>query len=544
MRAGALSLEAGDGGILDLRWGGLRLASSIHVTVRDRSWGTMAPELRSLDSDERDDGFTLRFSVEHGAGSFAWRGTATGRADGLFTFTFEGEALRPLSVRRVGICVLHPWDAYVGAKFQASGGRATSTGVLPRDIGPQPFRDGHYVPLIPAFTRLAVELPGSTTAVFELEGEPRGFELEDQRNWTDASFKTYPTPLALSEPRAIAPGDRIRQRLDVRVQGPSALDVPPTEEVALHIGSPTGRRVPPVGVGLPDDAGEGARVRAIGPGHLRTVVSEDLAVLDRALEVSAATSVPLEVWSLLDDDAPSVGSLERLREADVVRVFVLRRSGRSTGAEWGGKVRDRLPRDVPLGGGTWSHFSEVNRSVPDVAGLDLIGFCMTPAVHDDAEASMVETLEIQTQVVEQAARLCGGLPIVVAVTMADASAPGAVLDPRLGMPFAAAWTAGSAAALVDAGVSALSMHEALDRAVPPGSPLERALELVCRRQGEPLIETSSSDPRRARAIAVEGQAVLVANLTPRDLPVRLHGSVKATATMGPYEVDELARPPR
>ena len=46
---------------------------------------------------------------------------------------------------------------------------------------------------------LRVHLREDAGLRFAFEGEL--FELEDQRNWTDASFKTYPTPVALSDPR-------------------------------------------------------------------------------------------------------------------------------------------------------------------------------------------------------------------------------------------------------------------------------------------------------------------------------------------------------
>jgi hypothetical protein len=543
MRAGALVVEPGEGGLLDIRWGGLRIASSVHVTVRDGSWGTVRPHRRTIESEQRSDSFTLRFDVEHGPGVFAWRGTATGTADGQLTFEVEGEALQPTTVRRVGICVLHPWAPYVGARFQASGGPTATAGVFPHDVGPQEFRDGGYQPMIPAFTRLTLDLAGPTTAVFDLDGEPGGFELEDQRNWTDASFKTYPTPLALSEPRVIEPGERVRQRLELRLNGQPVPEPPPAGEVVIRVSSPSGRLMPPIGVGLPNDPAAIGRVRALGPAHLRTVVGEDPDALDHAIALARSVGVPLEVWSLLDDEQPSAVALDHLRGADVARVLMLRRSGRRTGSDWVHDLRGGLSAGVPIGGGTWSHFSELNRSIPEVTGLDVVGFSMTPAVHDDAEASMVETLEIQPQLVEQVHGSCQ-VPVVVAVTMADASAPGAAVDARMTTPFAAAWTVGSAAALIDAEVSAISMHEPFDLAVAPGSPLERALELLCARQRRQLLGTSSSDPRRARAIAVQGRPVLVANLTSRDLPIVLEGDVETGETLRPYEVAELPRPDR
>ena len=50
-----------------------------------------------------------------------------------------------------------------------------------------------------------------------MEGDT--FEMEDQRNWTDASYKTYVRPLALPWPYLIAKGETIDQTVILTVSG-------------------------------------------------------------------------------------------------------------------------------------------------------------------------------------------------------------------------------------------------------------------------------------------------------------------------------------
>ena len=54
---------------------------------------------------------------------------------------------------------------------------------------------------------------GSEFASFlsEVGTEVHLFEMEDQRNWTDASYKTYGTPLALPFPAEINVGHKINK---------------------------------------------------------------------------------------------------------------------------------------------------------------------------------------------------------------------------------------------------------------------------------------------------------------------------------------------
>ena len=59
-------------------------------------------------------------------------------------------------------------------------------------------------------------LPGVRVAC-RMEGD--AFEMEDQRNWMDASYKTYVRPLALPWPYTIAKGEKLAQRVSLSVTG-------------------------------------------------------------------------------------------------------------------------------------------------------------------------------------------------------------------------------------------------------------------------------------------------------------------------------------
>ena len=54
------------------------------------------------------------------------------------------------------------------------------------------------------------------TAECRMEGDT--FEMEDQRNWSDASYKTYVRPLALPWPYRIPAGEPVRQEIVLSVR--------------------------------------------------------------------------------------------------------------------------------------------------------------------------------------------------------------------------------------------------------------------------------------------------------------------------------------
>ncbi len=205
MKAGWFSAELEGADLTQLRWGGLEIASSIQVTVRDERWGTLRPALVTAEVSEDADRFSVSLEATHGDDVLAWTGTIHASADGTLGFDVNAIAKREFVYRRMGICVQHPWASHVGARYEASGVGTAATGTFPSDIAPQPLVDGHLAPFVPAFKELSIRFPTGVDAGYVFEGEDDGFELEDQRNWTDASFKTYPTPLKRSLPRRLQP---------------------------------------------------------------------------------------------------------------------------------------------------------------------------------------------------------------------------------------------------------------------------------------------------------------------------------------------------
>src|SRR5262249_38949073 len=205
LRAGTLSCLL-DG--IDLRYvcnGDDELVRRLFVAVRDEAWGTVAPQIRDLQVEDGGDSFCVSFDALHESGElrFRWRGLLAGTADGVLECRMDGRAGTDFRFCRIGFCVLHPREL-AGSRYRAHGPNGEVAGTLPAAIGVKGFAEGTLWPLFPSYDR--IELGG---ARFEFEGDL--FEMEDQRNWTDASFKTYSTPITLGWPHEAAAGQTIVQ---------------------------------------------------------------------------------------------------------------------------------------------------------------------------------------------------------------------------------------------------------------------------------------------------------------------------------------------
>ncbi len=493
IRAGDLTFALEGADLVDVRWGALDIATRILVTLRDPSWGTMPSTVRSARVASVDDGVGVAIEAEHASGAFAWRATVQAHARGELSFTLDGGAQRSFDYRRIGVCVLHPWRAYVGAAYEAATPHGSRRGVFPMRIAPQARIDGAFQPMIEAFSRLEVRFPGGQVLDLDLDGDL--FELEDQRNWTDASFKTYPTPLARSEPRRMSAGERLRQRVVFRIAG-AAPPAPASHAASVRVGTRTGAAIPPIGMSATSEPIEGAR-------HVRV----PLAAANPNVEAFARAHLPVELALAVDADAPDVDAIaERVRDTELARVLVTRTDEETTSPELVGEVRARLGLgDVPFVGGTSTSFSELNRNPPEHDAFDGVAFSISPEVHAVDERSVRETLEIQPQVITQVRELVGEGPIHVSPVVLSAAHP---------EPFAVAWTIGSLAALINAGAASVTIDAS-----------SHAAAVIARLHGSPVLATDVSDARSIAALGYEDGAprVIVANLVGQTTPFALNG---------------------
>ena len=159
----------------------------------------------------------------------------------------SGQALRNFRYCRIGFCVLHPTE-YAGRPYQGAASSGVITGELPKTIGPQRYEGGLYFPLFEAVSSLKVSLANGVEAKFDFEGDL--FEMEDQRNWTDGSFKTYCTPLSLGYPHTASAGQNFTQKVSVSASGLLPVTNSSSNHIKLLLGPQLGRRLPQLGLGV------------------------------------------------------------------------------------------------------------------------------------------------------------------------------------------------------------------------------------------------------------------------------------------------------
>ena len=573
--AGDLTAELDGASLRRVRLGRRVVADHIYVAVRDAAWNTIPAVISDMDVRSGDGEFLVKFVARHihDTLEFSWTGVIQGRADSTILYQMDGRAASRFRYARIGLNVHHGAAEYAGRVYRAGLDEDYWIGELPRDVGPQAIRDGTLRGVVEPLHRFEVRLDGDLLVSFSFEGEE--FEVEDQRNFGDATFKTYATPLSRPWPSESDPATAYRQSVTMSVVAanrPSRIEE--TEPVTFSIGERLWRPLPRIGFGVansdgPLSARELERVRALRPAHLRLDLrpgDDDAAsAVARAAGQAAGVGAKLEVAILVGSDVSSeleaaVRMLTPTRDQlEVILVFAPPQGAldRGTPAEILLAARNALGgafTGVPIGGGSDVFFASVNRTPPNGELLDVLAYPISPTVHLADDATIVEGLACLGDSVRRARKTMGGRPVRISpITLATRHGPypnGPALpgelppgvDARQASLLGAAWTVGAVAELADAGADALTVFETVgwrgvverDAGSPmparfpssPGDvfPMWHVFAWLASLRDSEVLGSTTSDPWRAvglAALAGDSIQALVASVSTDEIDVEI-----------------------
>jgi D-apionolactonase len=494
LTAGPLSVELEGGNLRYLRVGGVEVLRALAFLVRDENWGTYIPALSELMIDQRADGFSVsyRASCRRGAQAIDYSANIEGSADGSLLFTGEATPATDFLTARTGFVVLHPLKGVAGHALEVEHvDGPVERAAFPALVNPvQPFLN------IRALTH---EVMPGLKAVVRMEGDT--FEMEDHRNWTDASFKTYVRPLARPWPYVLKAGETVRQQVSLTLVGtaPAAgVSSSASKAIDVTLGRETGDRIPTIGLGMPAeeiDATTAALpllVRAAPKllicqfdprqGHglrelqaYRTLCTKAGAACELEIVVESIDAFAAEltkIAALVKQAGLALSSVAVCPVGDLKSVLP---GGDRPPApplvDLYRAARTAFP-DVKLGGGMFSFFTELNRKRPPAKLLDFVHHATCPIVHAADDRSVMETHEALPYQVATARSFIG--------TAAHRVGPTAIgcrdnphgktftanpdnericlvkADPRQRGLFGAAWMLGYVASLAPTGFEAIS----------------------------------------------------------------------------------------
>lgn len=488
-RHGEWSLRCDGDEITEIAHGGEMLLDSLRPAVRTSDWDTIPPRitdsawvterhsLRRIQTLEYHDGPLLAHAVAElviTAEALRCRFTLTADVD-LLTNRIGLTAMLPRTVAGLDALVGTPSGAERSLRF-------------PRMISP--FQ--------PAFDILSLDVDhGDFRARLDFSGDI--FEMEDQRNWTDASFKIYSRPLALPFPYLVQAGEQVEQEVTLTVlplpaaPGHSPLrSLPrnPSDAAALLRSSPR-CLLPDIGTGATTQYSEALSAPASVPVGLSFLLVETCEgfpqgrVLGSAAREARALGVPADLRIIATPEADLGAILSAANNAGLTltRVSVVDSARHVTTSELWERLLDATTGlDLELTAGARSHFTEFNREIHAIPeDADSFTFPSTPQMHMQETWHVISSVAALGDVLDSAAALHPAStlhlgPVTLRPRMnavatrpdlvdrSDADGYGAHLvpgasDPRQHSRWAAAWAAAMILKAATAGARSVTLAE-------------------------------------------------------------------------------------
>jgi len=542
-RAGTLSLYYANGFLRYIKLGESEVLRMINFMVRDQNWNTIPQVVENEVIEHQSDSFRITYKcrARQDAVDFLWECQIEGTADSRLIFVINGKALKAFKGNRVGFTVLHPNKECRGKPvtiYHSDG--ATEDQQFPELISPhQPFYD----------IKAMKWKVGASEARLEFSGEV--FETEDQRNWTDDSYKTYCTPLALPFPKNLEAGDAVSQKIELTVTGTGAVSVQPGNPQALSFKvSPEAYKLPRVGVSRSSQANHltGDQLdllKQVKFDHYQVdllLSSEDWKfTLKEAEDEAKKLGLGLELslffknaTAEVDEFIDAATNLDRIPE--IIHLFDYQ--SRFTSNRTVNRTVDRVKAAFPktsIGAGTNAFFTELNRNRVDHPMLDHLVYSINPQAHAFDDLSLVENLYAQTDTVNTANSFSGGRAIRISpvtfkmrwnpnATESAAPHPNDAVDHRQATLFGAGWLLGSLQNLVSTKLASVTYFEAVG---PKGIisetlyPMYFVFKYLLDRKEKTFRPIRCPDPLSLGGLVTGDRELVLVNFTNRDISVKL-----------------------
>jgi D-apionolactonase len=506
LKAGPLTVDLVAGNLRTIRYEGHEVLRAIAYVVRNADWGTYNPEISDCTIRKGAQSFTVTYRARcvsaDSSQMLDYQARITGNAQGNLVFEVLAQPLTPFRTARCGFAVLHPIEGVAGqpAVVEHVDGSQEQTNFPELIMPAQPFKDIRAIQhQVTPFIRARCCMNGDV------------FEMEDQRNWSDASYKTYVRPLSLPWPYVMEQGVANRQSVELSIQRSQGTAAEPaslqagtgTGPVRVTVAGPQGA-FPGIGVSIHPDLIQEALAHpnllhnlrpqlllfhfdptaGHGESHLRGFA--DIAKGVPAIEkTESVLELVLPAKGSVQDELAGIAEMVAaagLRLAGILISPAVDRQSTLPGSTWPAcpplseiyqAARKAFP-GLAIGGGTLSYFTELNRKRPPVELLDFVSHCTCPIVHAADDLSVMESLEALPHIVRSARAIIGkdraywigpstiGMrhnpygarvmenPANGRVTMTDC-------DPRQTSLFAAAWMIGFAAETAEAALQMLTV---------------------------------------------------------------------------------------
>ena len=456
---GGFTLDLAREAIRNIRYEGVQIIDLLYTAIRPSDWSTLKSDEYAADLKISGNDYEITITE-----SFTSALVATTKVilsvGNTFSVEYELKGLAEYSVNRWGICFCLDTADWMGASVLSSGNSYS----LLRDISPQRIVDGVVQGLFPESHEM--QFIAADQRYLKVASNGKVLEAEDQRNWTDNTYKIYSGSLKEPRPFTSSPGSSWKQKVNFEVGVPKQNSADPTKILVREI-----EALPSIGLQFnsdplltPDDLEKALVLLEID--HLR-VNAESLT--PQKIATTASNGLILET-ALLSSNQNEILKAEVVQLSERVPAgsrLLIQREGREVVEATDLPKNESLNTYIP---GTDAYLVDLHREKFEFTNS--VSYSITPTVHSTDTETIFKTLSTQKESIEFAQKYLAPQVFLSPITFSTRGNPetGHSRDQRINFADldsamhirtieGAAWTLGSIHAVASAGAFSGSWHE-------------------------------------------------------------------------------------
>jgi len=456
---GGFTLDLAPGAIRNITFDGVQLIDLLYTAIRPSDWSTLEPDTHKEDVKVTGNDCVITIS-ESLAGAMEAETKITLSAGNTFSVSYELKGLAEYLINRWGICFCLNTSDWMDSQVSAAG----NTYALKEAISPQRVVDGVIQGLFPAAHEINFVAPDNR--FIKVHSTGKLLEAEDQRNWTDNTYKIYSGSLSEPRPYRTSAGSAWSQSVTFEVGAPLHSSADAEKILVQEISA-----LPSIGLQFndeallaPDDL-EKAFV-LVDIDHLR--INEE-SLTSQKIATASSSGLTLETAILSSNIGPELHQevLHLSQRVPAGSRILVHRQGRRIVEAGDLPKNDSLNTYIP---GSDAYLVDLHKENFEFG--DSVSYSMTPTVHSFDSETIFKSLHTQSESIAFAQKYLAPQVFISPITFSTRGNPetghhrderSKFANPETALRIrtieGAAWTLGSIYALASAGAFSGSWHE-------------------------------------------------------------------------------------
>ena len=375
----------------NIKYKNIEILKLISFLARDKNWNNYNPEVIKTSSYKTDDNLNFEFNLRYGNDEQLEVNILLAVKDHSIKLSAKGKFLTNFWTNRIGFNLLLPLDGVVGEKVNIiNSDNSLGLSKFPLNISPNQ-------PMV-KFNNLSYQMFNSLDLNIKFSGIH--FEMEDQRNWGDASYKIYSGSLLDPFPYKENIDSTFHQEIEIFISEKlnSSLNIQDNNFLSDDLSQKL--QMPKIGIKIDHESDFDKNFGVDFIYHIidfEKPIHSNKNLFNKPVYLVALIDHRKNINKIMSDIKDYIKLNPMLLDKLLVCPKIYLNSFQPSG-EWPTvpnlssyykAARSYFPQ-VKIFSGMVSNFTELNRKRPD-GDFDGINFSFTPIVHDASDYGVLDT---------------------------------------------------------------------------------------------------------------------------------------------------------